>query len=321
MPEKRIHPAIKPGLHERNLHRSRYDFPALIASHPPLAEFVRTNPFGDDSVDFADPAAVRTLNTALLAHHYGIHDWSLPPGYLCPPIPGRADYLHHLADLLAESCPGGIPRGPGICGLDIGTGANAIYPLLGHAIYGWRFAATELDAVAAANASRLLDANGGPDMMDLRLQQHPRDILAGAINHDEFFDFSLCNPPFHASAEEAAAGNQRKLRNLGRSDASAPRLNFEGQSHELWCDGGEREFIRHMIEQSRPLADNILWFTTLVSRQENLPQLEARIERVGARQWRTLDMAQGQKISRALAWSFHTPADMKRWAKRRWQNA
>ncbi|MEN3110269.1 23S rRNA (adenine(1618)-N(6))-methyltransferase RlmF [Uliginosibacterium paludis] len=320
MSEKKIPPAVKHGLHPRNLHRSRYDFPALIASHPALEAFVRPNPFGELSVDFANPAAVRTLNAALLAHHYGIRDWRIPEGYLCPPIPGRVDYLHHLADLLAESHRGHLPRGAQVRGLDIGTGANAIYPLLGHAVYGWHFAATELDPLAADNAAALFAANArDAGAFDLRRQQHADDILAATVDYDERFDFSLCNPPFHASAAEAAEGSTRKLRNLGREAPGAPRLNFEGLAHELWCSGGEREFIRKMINQSRPLADNILWFSTLVSRQEHLPQILGQIERIGARQWRVLDMAQGQKISRAVAWSFHTPAQAQRWARGRWR--
>jgi 23S rRNA (adenine1618-N6)-methyltransferase len=319
MIEKKIHPAIKHGLHPRNAHRNRYDFPALIASHPALEAFVQTNSFGDLSVDFADPAAVKMLNTALLAHHYAIRDWDIPAGYLCPPIPGRADYLHQLADLLADSHRGTLPRGPIVRGLDIGTGANAIYPLLGQAMYGWCFAGTEIDPVAAANAEKLFAANAhATGALEIRIQEHPDDILANCINRDEYFDFSLCNPPFHASAEEAAAASQRKLRNLGREQPGAPRLNFEGLPHELWCEGGEREFIHQMISQSRPLARNILWFSSLVSRQEHLPQLFAQIERIGARQWRTLDMAQGQKISRAVAWSFHTPAEAQHWARSRW---
>ncbi|MDP5238121.1 23S rRNA (adenine(1618)-N(6))-methyltransferase RlmF [Uliginosibacterium sp. 31-16] len=320
MTQKKSFPPVKSGLHPRNLHRERYDFPALIAAHPALSAFVHTNPHGDASVDFANPAAVKALNAALLAHFYGIQNWDIPPGYLCPPIPGRADYLHQLADLLAICNRGNIPRGPHVRGLDVGCGANAIYPMLGHTLYDWSFVGTEIDPVALKNAEKIFASNANlTSALEMRLQEHPDDILAGAINSNEYFEFTLCNPPFHASAEEAAAGSQRKLRNIGKEVTAKPRLNFEGLSHELWCEGGEREFIRHMISQSRPLADNILWFSTLVSKQDNLPQIYAQIERIGARNMRTLDMAQGQKISRAVAWSFYRTADMEKWARSRWK--
>ncbi|GAB2890643.1 23S rRNA (adenine(1618)-N(6))-methyltransferase RlmF [Uliginosibacterium flavum] len=322
MSQNKSFPTVKNGLHPRNLHRERYDFPALIASHPALAAFVLTNAYGDASIDFADPASVKMLNSALLAHFYGIKHWDIPPGYLCPPIPGRADYLHNIADLLAESNGGEIPLGDTVRGLDVGVGANAIYPMLGRAIYGWQFVGTEIDPVAVKNAEKIFADNaclaGG---LETYSHAYPEDILQTAVRASEYFDFTLCNPPFHASAEESAAGSQRKLRNIGKAVTEKPLLNFEGQSHELWCEGGEVEFIRQMIRQSRPLAHQCLWFSTLVSKLDNLPMIYAEIERVGARNMRTLDMAQGQKISRAVAWSFYTLDEMQEWARNRRKKA
>ena len=88
-------------LHPRNRHSGRYDFPKLIAACPELGEYVILNPYGKQSIDFANPDAVRVFNRALLRQFYGIQHWDIPAGYLCPPVPGRADYLHGLADLLA----------------------------------------------------------------------------------------------------------------------------------------------------------------------------------------------------------------------------
>ncbi len=96
------------GLHPRNLHRQGYDFTALVASFPALAPHLITTDYGQVSIPFAEPQAVLALNAALLQHHYHIQGWQLPEGYLCPPIPGRVDYLHHIADLLAEG--GKIPK-------------------------------------------------------------------------------------------------------------------------------------------------------------------------------------------------------------------
>ena len=109
--QKKIHPEVKSRLHPRSKHRNRYDFEKLIEGFPELEPFVKPNKFGDESIDFSDPKAVVTLNKALLKHHYGIENWLIPEGYLCPPIPGRADYIHHIADLLSESNYGNIPTG------------------------------------------------------------------------------------------------------------------------------------------------------------------------------------------------------------------
>ncbi|MCM2336646.1 MAG: RlmF-related methyltransferase, partial [Pseudomonas sp.] len=208
--------AAAPTLHPRNRHAGRYDFARLVAARPALARYVVDAPGGDATIDFADPAAVRALNQALLAADYGIAHWDLPPGYLCPPVPGRADYVHALADLLAGSNGGAVPRGAAVRALDVGVGANAIYPLVGHREYGWRFVGTDIDATALRAADAIVRANGLAAAIELRHQPRADAVFAGVVQPDERFDVSLCNPPFHASARAAAAGSERKWRNLGR---------------------------------------------------------------------------------------------------------
>ena len=312
----------KPGLHPRNTHRARYDFPKLMQACPALAPFVALNPFGDLSIAFADPLAVKTLNQALLALHYGLQHWDLPAGYLCPPIPGRADCLHHLADLLGSTRGGAIPRGGGVRVLDIGVGANCIYPLLGHREYGWSFLGSDIDPAALACAGAILEANHLQDAIRLRLQPRPERILEGLLEESEAFDLTMCNPPFHASAAEAREGSERKWRNLGRNqDPDAPVLNFGGQGGELWCPGGEEGFLRRMVAESAPLGQRCLWFSSLVSREATLPAVFAALRAAGARERRTLPMAQGQKVSRIVAWTFLEEAERANWAERRWAEA
>jgi 23S rRNA (adenine1618-N6)-methyltransferase len=301
-------PAPKPGPHPRNPHRERYDFPRLVAACPELRGFVRGNPLGEPTIDFADPRAVRALNRALLAAVYGIQGWDIPEGYLCPPIPGRADYLHHLADLLAAERGGRPPRGAGIRALDIGTGANLVYPLIGHRAYGWTFVGTDVDPRALANAAAILAANPGlAEAVELRLQKDGSRLFEGVVRPGERFDVCLCNPPFHESADQARAGSLRKWRNLGRPGAApgrAPVLNFGGQGGELWCPGGEAAFVGRMVQESARRPDLCAWFTSLVSRSENLPRIRAALREAGAARVRVVEMAQGQKRSRIVAWSF-----------------
>ncbi|XIH50946.1 23S rRNA (adenine(1618)-N(6))-methyltransferase RlmF [Pantoea sp. SGAir0215] len=289
--------------HARNRHQGEYDFAALTAAHPPLAEKVRPNGYGVMSVDFADPEAVMLLNQALLKRFYGF-DWQLAPGSLCPPVPGRADYLHYLADLLALDNQGRIPPADI---LDIGCGANCIYPLIGAAEYGWRFTGTDIDDEALKTATKIVAANPGMQrLIRLRRQKNPAVVLNGVVNKNENFHAVICNPPFHASAAEAAAGSQRKTRNLGLAPA-AP-LNFGGQHNELWCEGGEKGFVGKMIAESASLAQQVVWFTSLVSRKEHLPALEKQLKALDTQVVRVVNMAQGQKQSRFLAWSFMSAA-------------
>jgi 23S rRNA (adenine1618-N6)-methyltransferase len=294
----------KPGLHPRNRHSSGYDFTALAAASPGLRGFLRRAPHGGLTVEFADPAAVTALNRALLLEAYGIQGWEIPPGHLCPPIPGRADYLHHLADLLAEDQDGAIPRGARIRVLDVGTGASVVYPLLGQREYGWSFVASELDPAALESAARILAAN--PDIgraVRLRQQLNPRAAFTGIVHSGEAFDLTLCNPPFHASARAAREAARRKWRKLGRGEEESTR-NFGGQGAELWCEGGERGFILRMAAESVTCRAQVRWFSALVSSSSNLPSIQHALRRAGTVEIRTVAMAQGQKQSRFVAWSF-----------------
>jgi 23S rRNA (adenine1618-N6)-methyltransferase len=317
----RAAPAEKATLHPRNPHRGRYDFKELVAGTPELAAFVSLNAYGDESINFADPAAVKALNRALLREVYGIEGWDIPAQYLCPPIPGRADYLHFLADLLAGSNGGVIPRGDAIRVLDIGVGANCIYPLIGQREYGWQFVGSDIDALALANAQRIVDANSLSGAITLRLQASPAAIFEGVVKQGELFDLSMCNPPFHASLAEARAGTQRKWKNLGveANKKKVPVLNFGGQGMELCCEGGEEAIACRMIEESARFSGSCLWFTTLISKSASLPGVYRAIKYAGAVENTTIEMAQGQKKSRIVAWTFLDKKRQQAWRLARWK--
>lgn len=292
-------------LHPRNRHQGHYDFERLIACCAPLSAYVITTVHGQRSIDFANPLAVQWLNRALLRDQYGIQHWSLPPGYLCPPVPGRADYVHALSDLLASDHHGVIPRGISVRVLDIGVGANCIYPLLGNASYGWSYVGAEIDPTALAGANMNVQANALGAAIELR-EQLTGDIFRGIVAPYDHFALTMCNPPFHPSIAVAARGSQRKWRNLGKTanDRAPPNLNFGGHSHELSCPGGEVAFIRQMINESTAFAKQVGWFTTLVSRSTHLPAIEQQLKRCDAHEVRTIAMAQGNKQSRFVAWRF-----------------
>ena len=307
----------KLSLHPRNRHRGRYDFSQLSQALSALEDFLVANPFDANelTINFAKPAAVMALNAALLKVFYAVESWRVPPGYLCPPIPGRADYVHHAADLIARDRNGSIPRGPDIKVLDIGVGANCIYPLIGHHEYGWRFVGSDTDAIALAAAQQVVNANaktGLATAIEFRLQRSKQKIFEGILRPDDRFDIVLCNPPFHASSREAEAGAVRKWKNLGKAGGlpgnaeSNPKLNFGGQAAELWCDGGEVGFVSRMVaESAQPQTQaQVSWFSALVSREESLPEIYSVLKAAGARKVDTIDMAQGQKKSRIVAWHF-----------------
>lgn len=297
----------KPGLHPRNLHKSGYDFALLIKHSPSLASYVKPNAFGHESINFSDPKAVKALNQALLKTHYVLDYWDIPALYLCPPIPGRADYIHNLADLINRHAhPTEAVRV-----LDIGTGANIIYPLIGQGSYGWQFVGADIDKTALNNAQHIIEKNNGlGQMIELRLQTKSSHIFHGVIQPCERFTLTMCNPPFHSSQADAQAGTQRKWKNLAKPLQQNPtnagtHLNFGGHNAELYCEGGEAAFIQRMITESVSYQRQVGWFTTLVSKAANLPKIYKTLKQVNALEVVTLAMAQGQKQSRIVAWRFY----------------
>jgi 23S rRNA (adenine1618-N6)-methyltransferase len=308
--------AEKSSLHVRNKHRSRYDFKSLKTVLPEISEFVSVNKFGDESIDFSNPKAVKILNKALLKYFYQIDFWDIPEGYLCPPIPGRADYIHYAADLLASCNAQKIPTGKKIKVLDIGVGANCVYPIIGHQEYGWQFVGSDIDDIAIKSAKNIVEVN--PNLtksIEVRLQTSKLDIFKTIIRKEEKFELTICNPPFHASAEEASAGSQRKNRNLGNKNYANPVLNFGGKNTELWTKGGEVAFVGKMIEESKLFKNQCLWFTSLVSKSENLGGIYAMLNRAEVAEVRTSEMSTGNKITRIVAWTFMDETRQNDWVK------
>ncbi|MEP3562409.1 MAG: 23S rRNA (adenine(1618)-N(6))-methyltransferase RlmF [Marinobacter sp.] len=295
---------VRKNLHPRNLHNQGYDFPALVKKHPALAPYVKPNAHGNLSIDFAAPLAVKTLNAALLSHHYDIGGWDIPEGALCPPIPGRADYIHYVADLP------GLEK-TNIKLLDIGTGANGIYPLLACQIYDWQCVGSDINPQSLENVARIIANNPAlKSRFTLRRQPDKNHIFEGIIQAGEFFDVSVCNPPFHASLDEAVKGSQLKLKNLARNrgeqqgKSKSPTLNFGGMGAELWCKGGEQLFLKKLIKESHAYSTQCRWFTSLVSKADNVKPAKKLIRKLGAVDIREIEMKQGNKVTRVLAWTF-----------------
>jgi 23S rRNA (adenine1618-N6)-methyltransferase len=304
-------------MHPRNKHIDRYDMKKLAQCCPKLLPYIHINQYGSETIDFGNPVAVKLLNQAILKSEYGLSYWEIPENYLCPPIPGRADYLHYLADLLARCDEGQTPKGSSILGLDIGVGANSIYPVIGSFEYGWRFIGSEIDQGAFKSAEAIIQGNDHlKELFQLRFQKTRGDIFKGIILSDEQYDFTMCNPPFHSSSEEASEGNKRKQKNLGLKSSA---LNFGGQNQELWCLGGEKAFILKMIKESESYRHQCLWFTSLVSKKENLNTFQNELKKNSAAEVQIIEMSQGQKKTRILAWTFQDQNQQNKWVKNKWK--
>ncbi|WP_241908294.1 23S rRNA (adenine(1618)-N(6))-methyltransferase RlmF, partial [Vibrio sp. 10N.261.52.A1] len=323
---------VKPaaGLHPRNQHTGRYDFELLVTALPELKAHLIKNPVGEDTINFSDPLAVKLLNKALLAHHYGVKHWDIPAGYLCPPIPGRADYIHRVADILNSDGQDEPYNHQSVKALDIGVGANCIYPIIGATEYKWRCTGSDVDPVSVKAANFIVESNVNlKGKIKARLQADSESIFKGVIKDNERYDVTICNPPFHSSLEEAEKGTQRKLDNLAANRAkkagqtfkpetkkakqNKPTLNFGGQKAELWCPGGEAAFIMKMARESQLFATQVLWFTTLISKKDNVDMLRSELGKLKAKQVKVVEMSQGQKVSRFVAWTFMDDEQRQEW--------
>jgi 23S rRNA (adenine1618-N6)-methyltransferase len=280
------------GLHPKNNFKNGYNFDELIIKNPELKQFVAKNEFGTVTIDFSNPEAVRELNKALICSLDKISNWNFPRENLCPPIPGRLDYIHYLADLLSLKGEAKI--------LDIGTGATCIYPLLGVSMFDWSFVATDIDLDSLDVAQDIIDDNNLTEKIELRQQFKEENILKGIIVDGDSFTAVMCNPPFYKSAEEAQGANGRKSKNLGNNAIR----NFAGNNNELWYIGGEKAFLHNYLYESSLYKTSSKWFTSLVSKKENVKSLEKSSKKLGALEFKVIPMHQGNKVTRIVAWRF-----------------
>ena len=290
-------------MHLENPYSDRYDLKRLAIHHPQLQEYIVLNPSGEETIDFSNSTAVYELNKAMLLADFKVEKFELPMGYLIPPVPGRLEYLLQLREFLSEKF--NIDKNTKLRGLDIGSGANSIYCILGLQHFNWTMVGAECDAnsveIAKANMQHTKSLK---NKIEIRHQENKSFLFKNIIKTDEQFDFSVCNPPFHTSKEDAFRGSQRKINNLGREfDKKKVALNFEGQANELWCNGGEALFIKRLIKESIAFKNQVKVFSTLVSKTDSLASINKQLKKAKANSY-VVPMDLGNKKSRIVLWWF-----------------
>jgi 23S rRNA (adenine1618-N6)-methyltransferase len=290
-------------MHLENPYSDRYDLKRLAIHHPQLQEHIVLNPSDEETIDFSNSGAVYELNKAMLLADFKVDKYELPMGYLIPPVPGRLEYLLHIREFLSDQF--NIDKNTKLRGLDIGSGANGIYCILGLQHFNWTMVGAECDAnsveIAKANMQHTKSLK---NKIEIRHQENKSFLFKNIIKTDEQFDFSVCNPPFHTSKEDAFRGSQRKINNLGREfDKKEVALNFEGQANELWCNGGEALFIKRLIKESIAFKNQVKVFSTLVSKTDSLSSIDKQLKKAKANSY-VVPMDLGNKKSRIVLWWF-----------------
>ena len=290
-------------------HIINYNFEVLIDNYPKLQPFVFKNKYGNLTINFSEAKAVRALNAAILKTNYGINYWQFDDNNLTPPIPSRAAYIHLLKDLLLGSNLDG-----NIKVLDIGTGANCIYPLLGQSIYNWQFVGTDVNKSSIKQAEKIIAKNQLEDEVSIRFQSNPNQIFQGILAKTDTFTLTMCNPPFYKDETEANSATLKKLKGLNQ-DTNSINRNFSGISNELWYKGGEKAFLHNYLYESSLFKNKCFWYTTLVANKDNIKSMYASLDKLGAKIIKTLPINIGQKKSRVVAWTFLNEDQQKQWNK------
>ncbi|SDA05384.1 BZ3501_MvSof-1269-A2-R1_Chr12-1g03368 [Microbotryum saponariae] len=234
------------------------DYSQLAQDVPYFAPFLRTTPYGGSTIDYKDENALRALSSALLERDFGLRI-ELPRDRLCPIVPGRVEYVTFILRLVHLN----PHRSSHVRGLDIGTGASAIYALLVAKMQADAFVyGSELDEHSQSCAIRNVNANNLTARVQVVCSTREEDLLFPKETWaDNELDFTMCNPPFYESEVE--------IRALATEKDGKPSAVCTGASNEMVTQGGEIEFVGRMIEESVRLGSHIRLLHKLDSQISN----------------------------------------------------
>jgi 23S rRNA A1618 N6-methylase RlmF len=178
-----------------------------------------------------------------------------------------------------------------ILGLDVGTGASIIYPLLGCRLHdNWNFIATEVDLESVQIAQKNVNQNN----LSKRIQIIPvSDSLSTPILQPichETFSFTMCNPPFFELSKvlplDTAAGQSATM-------------------SETMTLGGEVGFVNQMVKESIQWKNQCTWFTSMLGKKSSVkPVYETLKKNKDIKSIETTRLVQGRTSRWAIAWSF-----------------
>lgn len=72
------------------------------------------------------------------------------------------------------------------------------------------------------------------------------------------------------------------------------------------------------MKESKEFAENVLWYTTLVSKKENVGKVLRQLDKLEALNVQVIEMGQGMKQSRIIGWTFRNRKARKTWHRVRW---
>ncbi|XP_023938566.2 U6 small nuclear RNA (adenine-(43)-N(6))-methyltransferase isoform X2 [Bicyclus anynana] len=282
--------ALNKFMHPRNIYKMRPDFVKLAKTYEEFSEIAKVDVSGKVSIDFKDPNSLRILTQCLLKADFGL-DIVIPEDRLVPTLPLRLNYILWIEDLMSA-----INKSDPIFGLDIGTGACAIYPLLAAVKNKWHMVGLETDSESLQHATYNISKNNLQNYIEVK-ENTTKSVLEYMFldENSQTFEFCMCNPPFYTNIEELW-----ESRSPARPE---PKNGFTGSPHELITEGGELQFCRKIIEESKLHKDKILIFTTMVGHKFNLKELIIDLKADGIK-YTTTEFCQGRVTRWGLAWTY-----------------
>lgn len=289
--------ALSKSMHARNRYKDKPpDFAYLASKYPDFKQHIQINLNGRVSLNFKDPEAVRALTCTLLREDFGL-SIDIPLERLIPTVPLRLNYIHWVEDLIGhqDSDRTTVRRG-----IDIGTGASCIYPLLGATLNGWYFLATEVDDMCFNYAKKNVEQNNLSDLIKV-VKVPQKTLLMDALKEESeiVYDFCMCNPPFFANQLEAKGVNSRNSRRPPPSSVNT------GGITEIMAEGGELEFVKRIIHDSLQLKKRLRWYSCMLGKKCSLAPLKEELRIQGVPKVTFTEFCQGRTMRWALAWSFY----------------
>ncbi|NXN98631.1 MET16 methyltransferase, partial [Rhinopomastus cyanomelas] len=289
--------ALNKSMHARNRYKDKPpDFAFLAGKYPAFRQHVHTTLTGRVSLNFKDPEAVRALTCTLLKEDFGL-TIDIPVERLIPTVPLRLNYIHWVEDLIGhqEAEKQVLRRG-----IDIGTGASCIYPLLGATLNGWYFLATEVDDMCFNYAKKNVEQNNLSELIKV-VKVPQKTLLMDALKEESeiVYDFCMCNPPFFANQLEAKGVNSRNPRRPPPSSVNT------GGITEIMAEGGELEFVKRIIHDSLQLKKRLRWYSCMLGKKCSLAPLKEELRIQGVPKVTHTEFCQGRTMRWALAWSFY----------------
>ena len=269
------------------------DFLTLIKEFPELKKYIlKQNEDNEEEFqfDWSNNELSLLMDKSILNYYFDIKYYDIPKGFLIPPIPSRINYINLINSIITKLINDIDIKN--IIGIDIGTGANIIYPILGYSIYKWKFICTEINKEAYNNAKLILQKNNLENNINIIKQNNKDNIFISILNRENKYIFSMCNPPYYNYE------NEIKLEDKKRDN----EYNFD----EIYYKNGEYGFFQRYFEESICYKNNVFLYTILIGKKINAENIYDKLSSYSdiIKIYNMQKILTGNNVRYIIYWSF-----------------